>query len=267
MDYVSSMSIVKIATFNVNSIRSRLHIVIPWLQQEQPDMLCMQETKVDNDQFPKDPFHKIGYTVLFSGSPKGRNGVALACREAPLDYTVGLPSEPHDEDRIITAHFPKLHLVNTYVPQGFSIDHPRYLYKLEWFQRLHDYFRESFSMDDNLLWCGDLNIAPEDIDVSNPKTKKNHVCFHEAAQEAFRNVTSLGFVDIFRKHHPREENQYSFFDYRVADALSRNIGWRVDHILTSPHLAEQSRAAYIDRHPRSQQKPSDHTPLLAEFNL
>jgi exodeoxyribonuclease-3 len=259
------MNRVKIATFNVNSIRSRLHIVIPWLQRIQPDVLCMQETKVNNDQFPKDSFHEIDYKIIYSGSSSGRNGVALASREEPLKYTVGLPSKPQDDDRIISAYFSRFQIVNTYIPQGFNIDDPRYQYKLEWFQRLHDYFKDSFSMEDNLVWCGDLNIAPENIDVSNPKTKKNHVCFHEDAQQAFRNVTSLGFIDVFRKHHPNEENQYSFFDYRVPDALKRNIGWRVDHILTSPLLAEKSSGAYIDRQPRTQEKPSDHTPVLAEF--
>jgi len=255
----------KIATFNVNSIRSRLHIVIPWLKENKPDIFCMQETKVDDRNFPEGDFHRIGYHVVFSGS-KGRNGVAIASLKEPDSIEFGLDSVPEDRDRLIKAEFSDLVVVNTYVPQGFKIDSPKYRYKLEWFARLKDYFKRNLDLEGFVAWCGDMNVAPLDIDVHNPKRLRNHVCFHEDAKLAFEEVKALGFVDVFRKHHP-EPGQYTFFDYRVKNAVERGLGWRVDHILASKQLAEKSKDCYIDMKPRLQNKPSDHTILVAEFDF
>ncbi len=260
------MSLFTIATFNVNSIRSRIHIVIPWLRKNRPDILCMQETRVENRLFPENEFHRIGYHVVFSGG-KGRNGVAIASLEEPKDVISGLDTEPKDRDRLIMGNFSGITIVNTYVPQGFKIDSPKYQYKLEWLKRLEEFFKKHISMDKYVAWCGDINVAPEDIDVHNPKRLKNHVCFHEDVKNAFDQVRSLGFVDVFRKHHPDEPGHYTFFDYRVKDAVSRNLGWRVDHILVSPLLADKSVDCYIDLKPRLERRPSDHTPLVAEFEI
>jgi len=255
----------KIATFNVNSIRSRLHIVIPWLKENKPDVFCMQETKVDDRNFPEADFHRIGYHVVFSGS-KGRNGVAIASVKEPNHVEYGFKSDPTDRDRLIRADFDNLTVVNTYVPQGFRIDSPKYKYKLKWFDRLKEYFEKNVDLNGNVIWCGDINVAPEDIDVHNPKRLKNHVCFHEDVRKAFERVKALGFVDIFRKHHP-EPGHYTFFDYRVKNAVERGLGWRVDHILATKSLAEKSIDCYIDMKPRLQEKPSDHTILVAEFDF
>lgn len=255
----------KIATFNVNSIRSRLHIVIPWLRKNKPDVLCMQETKVENRRFPEADFHRIGYHVVFSGS-KGRNGVAIASLEEPEYVEVGLDSNPRDEDRLIRARISGIDVINTYIPQGFKIDSEKYRYKLQWLERLREYFERTVNMDKYVAWCGDMNVAPQPIDVHSPERLKNHVCFHEDARKAYKKVLDLGFVDLLRKFHP-DERVYTFYDYRVKNAIERGLGWRVDAILASPPLAEKCTNCYVDMEPRLMEKPSDHTPLVAEFDL
>jgi len=259
----------KIATFNVNSIRSRLHIVIPWLKENSPDVLCLQETKVSDRQFPEADFHRIGYNVYFSGN-KGLNGVAIASLEEAKEIIKGLNSEPADKDRLILAKYDKFNVVNTYIPQGFKIDSPKFEYKIKWYARLKNFFESNIAQNNNklekIIWCGDLNVAPEDIDVHNPNGLKNHVCFHERTKTAFNEVKSLGFVDIFRKHHPEPE-QYTFYDYRTQDVVQKKKGWRVDLILATHDLAEKSVDSYIDIKTRLQKKPSDHVVLVSEFDI
>jgi len=256
-----------IATFNVNSIRSRLHIVIPWLDKNRPDVLCIQETKVADGDFPAEEFEKIGYHVVFKGD-KGRNGVAIASLEEPREVAFGLDDGgPPDEDRLIWGVFSGIPVVNTYVPQGQRPDSPVFAYKLDWFRRLLAFFQKHFSPQHPLIWCGDLNVAPEEIDVHNPKRLLGHVCFCPQVWEAFERVKAWGFVDIFRKHHPGEPGQYTFYDYRVPKAVDRGLGWRVDHILTTSPLAERSLDCWIDLTPRLATKPSDHTPLVARLSL
>ena len=259
------MNKIKIATFNVNSIRLRTRIVIPWIIENKPEIMCMQETKVSNDKFPIKDFEEIGYNIIFNGSKTGRNGVAIASKEKPKEYFFGLHNEPKDEDRLIMADFSNFKIVNTYVPQGFKIDTEKYQYKLKWLYRLKEYFNNKISMNKDVLWCGDINVAPEDIDIHNPKNQKNHVCFHKDVKQAYEKIKSLGFVDIFRKYHPNELGQYTFFDYRVRDSVKRNLGWRVDHILATKKMAEKSKYCKIDIEPRLKEKPSDHTILVAEF--
>lgn len=255
----------KIATFNVNSMRSRLHIVIPWLEENKPDILCMQETKVENRKFPEVIFHRAGYYVVFRGS-KGRNGVAIASIEEPEEVSFGFDSEPKDEDRLIRAKIEGIDVINTYVPQGFKIDSEKYQYKLQWLERLREYFEREVDLSKYVVWCGDMNVAPEPIDVHTPEKLKNHVCFHEDARKAYKRILSLGFVDLLRKFHPNDKI-YTFFDYRVKRAVERGLGWRVDAILASPPLAKKCINCYVDMRPRLAEKPSDHTPLIAEFDL
>ncbi len=249
----------------MNSIRSRLHIVIPWLKENKPDVLCLQETKVDNENFPVAAFQNIGYHIIFSGSKDGRNGVAMALRREPREVLVGFPDKPKEEDRLLTAQINGMTVINTYVPQGYSLDDYRYQYKLQFFHRLKEYIENAYSQEKNILWCGDMNVAPLDIDVTNPEKKKRHVCFHTEVKKAFHNVASLGFVDLFRKYYPNEPGKYTFFDYRVKDAVERKIGWRIDHIMVSQFLAARSQACYIDMKPRVTHKPSDHTVLVGEI--
>jgi len=254
----------KIATYNVNSIRSRLHIVLPWLQKNRPDYLCLQETKVADDKFPQAEFADLGYAVTFRGH-KQYSGVAIISRQKPQKVIFGLEDELSDAERIIAATFDKLTIINTYVPQGQDKDSPHYAYKLAWFARLRKYLQKHFKPQNPLVWCGDLNVAPENIDVHDPKRILGHVCFNEEVWKAYEDVKSWGFIDVFRKHHPAESGQYTFFDYRVRDAVNRKLGWRVDHILATESLAKNSRNCLIDLSSRLAEKPSDHVILVAEF--
>ena len=266
------MSVFRISTYNVNSIRSRLHILMPWLRENRPDVICLQETKVEDSKFPQSEFTDAGYHVAFRGE-RQYNGVAVASLEKPGAVVCGLADgatgddSPSDEDRLLRISFPRFTVVNTYVPQGREREAPQFAYKLEWFQRLRRYFDRSFSPEENIIWCGDLNVAPEPIDVHDPKRLRGHVCFTPEVWEAFDHVKGWGFVDVFRKHHPGESQQYTFFDYRVPKSVERKLGWRVDHILATPPLAEKSTQCWIDLAPRMSEKPSDHTIVVAEFQL
>jgi exodeoxyribonuclease-3 len=259
------MKTLKIATYNVNSIRSRLHIVIPWLRENRPDVLCMQETKVEDGQFPLAAFEEVGYRVTFRGA-KRYNGVAIASLEAPDDVMHGFDdTERPDDDRLLAAVFSDVVVVNTYVPQGRDRESEQFSYKLEWFKRVADFFSSRWSPGTPLLWCGDLNVAPEAIDVHDPKRLMGHVCFTPEVWEAFGRVKAWGLEDVYRRFHPGEPNRYTFFDYRVPNAMQRGLGWRIDHILATSALAATSLSCEIDLAPRAAEKSSDHTILVAEF--
>ena len=262
------MNTFKVATYNVNSIRSRLHIIIPWLEENRPDALCMQETKVNDAKFPASEFVKAGYHVAFKGE-KQYNGVAVASLQKPEQVSFGLNDEdgPADTDRLIRVDFPGITLLNTYVPQGRDRDTPQFAYKLKWFERFRAFLERQLSPDRPLIWLGDLNVAPENIDVHDPKRLLGHVCFTPEVWEAFAVVKSWGLTDIFRRHHPDEAKHYSFFDYRVPNSVERGLGWRIDHILATAPLAEKSTRCHIDIKPRRAEKPSDHTIVVAEFKM
>jgi exodeoxyribonuclease III len=261
------MGRVKIATYNVNSLRSRLHIIIPWLEKNHPTVLCMQETKVEDAKFPAKEFEAAGYQVVFKGE-KRYNGVAIASREEPMQVSFGLDDGgPADGDRLIHGVFSGIPLVNTYVPQGYEREDPRFQYKLQWFKRLRGFFARHYSPENPLIWCGDLNVAPEQIDVHNPKRLLGHVCFNPEVWAGFASIKSWGLVDVFRRHHPAEPGQYTFFDYRVPKAVERGLGWRVDHILATSVLAERSISCSIDMGTRLAGKASDHAMMTAEFEV
>jgi len=246
----------KIATFNVNSIRKRLPIVLQWLKRNKPDVLCLQETKVQDSEFPLSDFDGSGYHVTFRGM-KSYNGVAVLSRNAPKNVAYGFDDggEP-DEARLIRATIDGITIVNTYIPQGASLDSPKYPYKLEWYQRLRAYFSKHLSTKKPAIWCGDMNVAPEPIDVDNPKAKKKHVCFHEDVRREYHETLAWGFTDVFRKLHP-DKLQYTFWDYRQPNTLIENRGWRVDHILVTSPLAKKCVKAEVDVKPRNMENPSD----------
>jgi len=261
------MKTFKIASYNVNSVRSRLPVVLPWLEKNRPSVLCLQETKTEDTKFPAKEFEESGWNVVFRGG-KGYNGVAIVSAEKADRVALGLDDGgPADEDRLIRAVFSGITVVNTYVPQGADRESPKFAYKLEWFRRLRTFFARHYKPDQMILWCGDINVAREEIDVHNPKRLLGHVDFTPEVWEAFDHVMEWGFVDVFRRHHPGEPGQYSFFDYRVPKSVERGLGWRVDHILATAPLAKKSVAAWIDLEPRKAEKPSDHTPIVAEFKL
>ena len=254
----------KIATFNVNSLRKRLPLVLEWLQKYQPDVVCLQETKVQDSEFPAFALASSGYLATFRGM-KSYNGVAVLTRTEPDAVFYGFDDggEPDDARplRVVVQGIP---IINTYVPQGFELDSPKYIYKLTWFKRLRQYFEKHLSPQKPAVWCGDMNVAPEPIDVHSPEKHLKHVCFHEAARKAYMETVSWGFVDVFRKLYP-DRQQYTFWDYRKPSSLDADKGWRIDHILATPPLAEKCSQVEVDVEPRKAKDPSDHTFLWAEF--
>lgn len=255
-----------VATFNANSVRSRIPVIMRFLDEYSPDVLCLQETKVEDAKFPKEPIQQAGYYVVFRGR-KAYSGVAILSRAEPKDVSYGIDDgEEPDEDRLICATYGEICVVNTYVPQGREPESEHFRYKLLWYRRMKRYFERHFSPTDSVIWCGDLNVAPEDRDVHDPKKLLGHVDFHPDVHKAFADVVSWGFVDVFRKHHP-EPHQYTYYDYRVPKAVERRIGWRVDHILATEPLAQKCTNSFIALEYRLMERPSDHTFLLAMFEL
>ena len=255
----------KIATFNVNSIRKRLPILLDWLAQHQPDVMCLQETKVEDKDFPLEPFKTAGYHVYFRGI-KSYNGVATLSKVQADRVLYGLEEAPDVEDaRLLQTVISGIPVINSYVPQGFRIDSDKYKFKLEWFRRFREYLNARLDPARPALWLGDVNVAPEPIDVYHPDRRVNDVDFHIDARQAYKETIAWGFVDVFRQLHP-ERVQYSYWDY-FRSAFQNNWGWRIDHILATKPLAEKCTAADVDIEPRKLAGASDHTIVWAEFNL
>jgi exodeoxyribonuclease-3 len=253
----------KIATWNINSIRRRLDLVLDWLARHQPDVLCLQETKCQDFEFPALAFEAAGYHAAFRGM-KGYNGVATLSREEPSFVLHGLHEGPDNEDvRILQTVVAGIPIVNAYAPQGTSIGSEKYAFKLEWFLRMRRYFHERLDAAKPAIWTGDLNVAPEPIDVYHPDRRVNDPDFHIDARNAYKNAAAWGFVDVYRRLHP-ERVQYTYWDY-FRNAFEHNWGWRIDHILATEPLAARCRAAEVDVEPRKAQNASDHTVLWAEF--
>lgn len=257
----------RVATFNANSLRSRLEIVLGWLQANEPDALCVQETRVMDTHFPVDAFAEIGYKAAFVGQ-KSFNGVAIISREEPEEVVIGMEMADMDEEaRLIRARIGGVEVVNAYVPQGTSPDSPRFAYKLRWIAAMKDYFTRDFTPDSNIVWVGDFNVAPTPMDVYDPERLRGCVCFHPDEQAALESVRQWGFVDVFRQCHPNEPRLYSFFDYRIPSAFKRKLGWRIDHIWATQPMADRLVDCRIDLEPRLLEKPSDHTFVVADFDF
>jgi exodeoxyribonuclease III len=255
-----------VATFNCASVRVRLDPILAWLSHHPVDALCLQETKVEDDGFPVMDFLGAGYHVVSLGR-RGRNGVAIITREPVASVGRGFDDESDSaEARLIWAVVRGIPVVNTYVPQGGLADTPEFEYKLGWLDRLAGFFARRFSPQEPLLWCGDFNVAPQPMDVYAPDLLGNHTGFHPAARAALERIRDWGFVDVFRQCHP-EAGHYTYWDYRMRGSLDRNLGWRIDHVWATPPLAERAAAAWIDLDARRALRPSDHTFLVAEFNL
>lgn len=259
------MTLLKIATFNANSIRARLEQVLDWMAREHPHILCMQETKVQDKDFPAEAFADAGYFIVYCGQ-KAHAGVAIASTLEPQDVILGF-DDGSDGPRLIRAKYAGIHVINSYVPQGRSPDSEHFQLKLAWFARFRAMLEAHHTPEDPLVWLGDLNVATEDIDVYNPDGLRDHVDFHPDAQAALESVRQWGFVDVFRLHHPDEPGQFTYWDYRANNPVERGIGWRIDHIWATPTLAQKSRACWIDVDARRAERPSDHTFLVAEFEL
>jgi exodeoxyribonuclease-3 len=253
----------KIATFNVNSIRRRLPMVLDWLAQHRPDVMCLQETKVQDSEFPAAEIQGAGYYSVFRGM-KGYNGVATLSRVQPEKVIYGLRKGPDPEDfRILQTIVNGIPIINTYVPQGQSIASDKYVEKLLWFKHLRHYFETHLDPTQPALWVGDMNVAPEPIDVYHPDRRVNDVDFHIDARNGFKEACEWGFVDVFRMLHPNRV-QYTYWDY-YRKAFEHNWGWRIDHILATAPLAQRCEKAEVDLEPREALGASDHTVVWAEF--
>ncbi len=256
----------RVATFNANSIRSRLDLILGRLEKHRPNVLCVQETKVRDSEFPREAFAGTGFEVVFHGQ-KSYNGVALITRSRPEDVIVSFGDEGAEgEARMIMATVDGVKILNTYVPQGRDPDSEHFEAKIAFFHRIKEFLSENHDPAAPLIWAGDLNVAPEPEDVYDPKRMEGHVCFHPREREALAEIKEWGLIDVFRLHN-KEAKQYTFWDYRLPKALERNLGWRLDHILATRPLADASRGAWIDFEARALPKPSDHTFLVADFEL
>jgi exodeoxyribonuclease-3 len=255
----------KVATYNCNSVRKRLPIILDWLKEERPDVMALQETKVQDADFPVDAFLDAGYFVTYRGM-KAYNGVATLTRDEPSDVVHGFKKGPDSEDfRLLQVTVQGVRIINTYVPQGFNITSEKYQYKLKWFERLRKYFDAQLKTEGHVIWLGDLNVAPEPIDVAHPERNLNDPCFHEDVREQYKKTVQGRFVDVYRALHP-DKVQYTFWDF-FRQAYAHNRGWRIDHILATPELAKLCKKAVVDTGPRERPSPSDHTVVWASFKL
>lgn len=263
------MESLRIATWNVNSIRTRQQIVIDWLQQHRVDVLCLQETKVQDHQFPRSPFAELGYNIYISGQ-KSYNGVAIFSLKPLTEVDCGfhpivgdLAADFDQQKRVISGVIDGVRIVNLYVPNGSAIASDKYEYKLNWLQVLREYLQTLQSKQSEICVCGDFNIALEDKDIYTSKSREKHIMSSPTEREALRQVLELGFQDAFRKF-TFEEGHYSWWDYR-AGGFVRNRGWRIDHHYLTPKLYQKATKCWIDIEPRKLEKPSDHAPVIVEF--
>ncbi|MHB8744373.1 MAG: exodeoxyribonuclease III [Sulfuricaulis sp.] len=253
----------KIATWNVNSIRVRIPQVLEWLKHERPDVLCLQETKITDEDFPAVAFQEAGYQSVYAGQ-KTYNGVATLSRMPANDIVTALPGADGVQKRFLAATIDGVRVVNIYVPNGEDVESEKYSYKLSWLQALDKFLAQELKTHRRLALLGDYNIAPETRDVYDPVLWAGHVLFSDPERAAFQSLIVRGLVDVFRKFD-QPEKSFSWWDYRAA-AFRRNNGLRIDHILCSTELALECRGCRIDRMPRQHERPSDHAPVIAEFS-
>ncbi len=254
----------KVASFNVNSLRARLTILLDWIKAVSPDILCLQETKVPDSAFPIKDFERIGLHVSFRGE-KTFNGVAMISRVPFEDVHYGF-EDGSEAVRLISVKIQGITVINTYVPQGFHPLSEKFREKLDWLQRLYYHFKDNYKHRMPIIWTGDFNIAPEPKDVYDPELLRGHVGFHPDEQAILLKFKEWGFIDVFRLHNS-ESGQYSFWDYTMKNAVKKGMGWRIDHIWATKVIADKSIRAWIDVRPRLLQKSSDHTPVVAEFKI
>jgi exodeoxyribonuclease-3 len=254
----------KIATWNVNSLNVRLPQVLDWLRARQPDILALQETKLTDADFPTLDIAEAGYQAVFSGQ-KTYNGVATLSHLPAREIVTELPGLDDPQRRVLGATIGDTRILNLYVPNGQAVGSDKYAYKLAWLDRLAVWLEIELSRYPRLVALGDFNIAPEDRDVHDPEAWAGQVLCSEPERAAFRRLLDLGLNDAFRLF-PREEQSFSWWDYRAA-AFRRNLGLRIDHILVSPALARACASCQVDKAPRRLERPSDHAPVIAEFEI
>ena len=253
----------KLATWNVNSLKVRLPQVVQWLENNPVDILCLQETKMTDDKFPQAEIEALGYHVAFSGQ-KTYNGVAILSRLPMTDVVKNNPLFDDEQQRIISATIDDIRVICAYVPNGQAVGTDKYAYKLNWLDALSRWVETELQKYPNLAILGDYNIAPADEDVHDPIAWKDQVLCSDEERAAFKRLCSLPLIDSFRMF-PQAEKSYSWWDYRQM-AFRRNRGVRIDHVLLSAPLAARCTACEIDKLPRKWEQPSDHTPVVATLS-
>ena len=250
----------KIASWNVNSLKVRLPHLIAWLEEQQPDVLCLQELKLEDHNFPVAEIAAAGYQAAFSGQ-KTYNGVALLSRHPIEQVCLGNPHFPDEQKRLIAGTVNGTRIICAYMPNGQAVGSDKYEYKLRWLDALIAWVGDELSTHDQLALCGDYNIAPDDRDVHDPKSWAGQILCSEPERNAFQRLIGLGMADSFRLFEQAEKT-FSWWDYRML-GFQKNKGLRIDHILLSNVLASRCTAAGIDRAPRKLERPSDHAPVWA----
>jgi exodeoxyribonuclease-3 len=254
----------RLATWNVNSLKVRLPHLLDWLAQAKPDAMCLQETKTEDANFPAAELRAAGYEAVFCGQ-KSYNGVAILARAPLAEVQHGIPHFPDDPKRVIAATVGGLRVISIYAPNGQSLESDKYVYKLKWFEALAGWMADELPRRPRIAVLGDYNVAPEDRDVHNPKRWAGGIHVSEPERGAFRKLLEVGFKDAFRLFE-QPEKEFTWWDYRL-NAYPRGWGLRIDEILLSPELASRCSSCKIDRGPRERERPSDHTPVFADLDL
>ncbi|KAB7624013.1 exodeoxyribonuclease III [Alkalilimnicola sp. S0819] len=254
----------KIASWNVNSLKVRLPHVLDWLAQQQPDVLGLQETKLTDENFPAEAIREAGYQVLYSGQ-KTYNGVAVLARQPMAEVVTDIPGLDDPQRRVLAVTVGGLRFINLYVPNGQAVGSDKYAYKLGWLSKLHDWIADEVTRHEHVAVVGDFNIAPEDADVHDPEEWAGKILCSAPERNAFTGLLGLGFRDTFRQFE-QEAGLFSWWDYRMNN-FRRNRGLRIDLILASDKLAAHCTASTVDVAPRRLERPSDHAPVVAEFDL
>jgi exodeoxyribonuclease-3 len=261
--------LMRIATWNVNSIKQRTENLAAWLKERGPDIVCLQETKCVDEGFPREPFEALGYNVAIHGQ-KAFNGVAILSRLPFDEVTPRLPGDPEDDharfmEAVVSTGAGALRVASIYLPNGNPPNTDKYSYKLKWMQRLFDYAHERLQLEEPLILAGDYNVIPAEVDVHDPKLWVGDALFLPTTRARFRALVNLGLIDAIRATTDAD-GLYSFWDYQ-AGAWQKNNGIRIDHLLLSPQAADRLVTAGIDKHVRSWEKPSDHVPVWIDLEL
>ncbi|MCB2192147.1 MAG: exodeoxyribonuclease III [Deltaproteobacteria bacterium] len=252
-----------LATFNVNGVRARLPLLLDWLKKASPDVACLQETKVMDEDFPSAAFEELGFHAYFHGQ-KSFNGVAILSKSEAAEVVPGLEPGDGGQARVLAVRLDTGWVVNLYVPQGREVGHEAWHYKLEFLDQVAKMLPQRFDPKEPLVVTGDMNVAPTDLDVFDPKRMAGKVSCHPDERAALERIKDWGLTDLFRQHHP-EDKQFTFWDYRLPQSFKRDLGWRIDLILGTKPLSKACTECLVDTEPRGLAKPSDHTPVVAKF--
>ncbi len=254
----------KIATWNINGINSRLQHVVDWCTKNEPDVLCLQELKCVDSRFPLQKLRATGFPYIEFHGEKAYNGVAILSKHPIDDVQKNFAGDAQDAPRrLIAGTIDGVRIVNVYVPHGTALGTDKFTFKLDWLARLREYFDDNFDVDDDVILSGDLNVAPHELDVWKPSLWKDKTHFSKPEREAILNLKRWGFVDVFRQLND-DLKEFSWWSNFHHD-FEKDRGLRIDHIWASPPLAEACSDCWIDKEPRALEKPSDHAPVVAEF--